>query len=127
MTERKDEHLERIDAALEGLARHDAPDRVVQDTLESVRDAQTASRLPNRFRDQRWASGIAASIAAVAALAIVFPILSPERPISDADVAQTSSLRSDHRTTMVLSACAELLSALSRRPIWASAKLTDAK
>ena len=92
MTERKDEHLERIDAALEGLARHDAPDRVVQDTLKSVRDAQTASRLPNRFRDQRWASGIAASIAAVAALAIVFPNLSPERLISDADVAQTPSL-----------------------------------
>ena len=33
MTERKDEQLQRIDAALEDLARSDAPEPLVQDTL----------------------------------------------------------------------------------------------
>ncbi|MCZ6658721.1 MAG: hypothetical protein O7C67_15625, partial [Gammaproteobacteria bacterium] len=72
MTERNDENLDRIDRALEGLARKDASERLVQDTLKNVRDAQTVEHVPNRFRDRRWAGGIAAAVVAVSALGIVF-------------------------------------------------------
>ncbi|MCZ6655958.1 MAG: hypothetical protein O7C67_01560, partial [Gammaproteobacteria bacterium] len=65
-------NLDRIDRALEGLARKDASERLVQDTLKNVRDAQTADHVPNRFRDRRWAGGIAAAVVAVSALGIVF-------------------------------------------------------
>ena len=42
MTENNDQNLERIDQALAGMVRDDAPEHVVQNTLTSVRDAQPA-------------------------------------------------------------------------------------
>ncbi|TDJ39592.1 MAG: hypothetical protein E2O61_02635, partial [Gammaproteobacteria bacterium] len=71
MTEHR-ENLERIDKALEDLGRSDAPERLVQETLKNVRDIQITEHVPNRYRDQRWAGGIAAAVVAVSALGIVF-------------------------------------------------------
>lgn len=100
MTERKDENLERIDKALEGLPRHDAPEHLVQNTLKRVRAAQTAEHVPNRFRDRNWASGLAAAVVVVAALGIGYKqfdsrdaVMSPESYFEAFEEDETSSAR----------------------------------
>ena len=99
MAERKDENLERIDKALEGLGRTDAPERLVQETLESVRNSQITEHVPNRYRDQRWASGIAAAVVVVSALGIVFQEfgsyqdLMSLQPSENAEVSQSGKIQ----------------------------------
>ncbi|TDJ31274.1 MAG: hypothetical protein E2O56_07460 [Gammaproteobacteria bacterium] len=100
MTERKNENMERIDKALEGLPRHDAPEHLVQDTLKRVREAQTADHVPNRFRDRNWATGLAAAVVVVAALGIGYKqfgsfddVMSPESYFEAFEEDKTSSVR----------------------------------
>jgi hypothetical protein len=100
MTERKDENMERIDKALDGLPRHDAPEQLVQDTLKRVRAAQTADHVPNRFRDRNWASGLAAAVVVFAALGVGYKqfgsqddVMSPESYFEAFEEDATSSAR----------------------------------
>ncbi len=78
MTERKDEQLQRIDAALEDLARSDAPEPLVQDTLNRVRRARALGPEPSHSRDRWLASGLAAAVVAFASIGIVYRQLGDE-------------------------------------------------
>ncbi len=125
MTERKDENLERLDKALEGLGRTDAPERLVQETLESVRNSQITEHVPNRYRDQRWASGIAAAVVVVSALGIVFQEFGSYQDLmslqpSETPRFSTPPVKACQRQTKI-SACAglsPLKEALAAAALW---------
>ncbi|MGI9324833.1 MAG: hypothetical protein ACR2PZ_06405 [Pseudomonadales bacterium] len=72
MTERKDEHLQRVDELLEDLTRKDAAESLVQDTLDHVRRAQQLGSEPSASRDRWMASGLAAAVVAFASVGLVY-------------------------------------------------------
>lgn len=96
MTEHR-ENLERIDKALEDLGRSDAPERLVQETLKNVRDIQITEHVPNRYRDQRWAGGIAAAVVAVSALGIVFQEFGSYQDIMSLRLAENAEVSQSGR------------------------------
>ncbi|MCZ6708976.1 MAG: hypothetical protein O7B25_01280, partial [Gammaproteobacteria bacterium] len=93
MTDHTDDNLDRIDKALENLALEDAPDHLVQSTLERVR--ATPFSEPIRHRSRTWANGLAAAVVAVAAVGIIYQQLpiyrEPESPLIADDRVLVSS------------------------------------
>ncbi len=94
MTEHTDDNLDRIDKALQNLGPEDAPDQLVQSTLERVR--ATPIPEPAHHRSRSWANGLAAAVVAVAAVGIILyqelpTYREPESPLITDDGVLVSS------------------------------------